>query len=181
MKPIDKARDRLVRTLTKEAQKLSAALAVHKARCLSEIEKFQQQAAAAYGVELGGDKNGLMLRSFDGLQLIERRASETLSFDDRLLAAQTIINAWLQERTSGVDHDLVELINKAFRGRNNALRFGEIVRLTRLNIKGEQWAKAMDLIKESITVQSSRTHCRFYQRQDTKAEFKLVPLDIAAV
>ena len=130
IKPIDKARDRLVRQLTKEAQKLSAALVAHKARCLAEIEAFQKQAAASYGVALGGEKNGVQLRSFDGLQLIERRACESLSFDDRLLAAQTLINAWLAERTTGVDHDLVELINKAFRGRNNALRFGEIVRLT---------------------------------------------------
>lgn len=181
VKPIDKARDRLVRMLTKESKRLNASLSNFKTACLAEIELFQKRAASEYGVELGGDKQGLMLRSFDGTLLIERRASETLAFDERLLAAQTIINEWLAERTSGVDHDLVELINKAFRGRNNALRFGEIVRLTRLNIKGEKWAKAMDLIKESITVQSSRTHCRFYQRPDTKSGFKLIPLDIAAV
>ena len=181
VKPIDKARDRLVRKLTAEAQKLSGALAAHKARCLAEIAAFQEQAAAAYGVKLGGDKQGLELRSFDGLLRIERRASDTLTFDEKLLAAQTIINEWLAERTTGIDHDLVELINKAFRGRNNALRFGEIVRLTRLNIKGEKWAQAMDLIKESITVQSSRTHCRFYERATNQEEFALIPLDIAAV
>jgi hypothetical protein len=181
VKPIDRERDRLVQRLAKEAMVLNQKLAAFKVKCLDEIKHFQADAEFTYGVSIGGEKNGLLLSSFDGTLRIERRASETLTFDERLLAAQTIINQWLAERTSGVDHDLVELINKAFRGRNNSLRFGEIVRLTRLNIKGEQWAKAMELIRESITVQSSKTHCRFYRRADAKSDYKLIPLDIAAV
>lgn len=182
VKPMDKARDRLVRKLTKEAEKLSAALAKHKAMCLDEIARFQALASATYGVVLGGEKNGIILTSFDGTLRIERRASETLAFDDRLNAAQTLINEWIAEKTSGVDRDLVVLINRAFRNRRNSgLRFGEIIRLTQLAIKGEKWEKAMQLIRESITVQSSRTHCRFYRRADTKSDFEMIPLDIAQV
>ena len=178
---IDKERDRLVRRLTKQAQKLSAALAAHKYECLEAIAAFQTRAAAAYGVRIGGEKDGIVLSSFDGTQKIERRACATLTFDERLLAAQTVLNEWLKERTEGVDHDLVELINKAFRGRQNTLRFGEIIRLTQLKIKGEKWEQAMKLIRDSIQVQSSKTHCRFYQRSNAKSDFALIPLDIAAV
>jgi len=179
---IDKARDRLVRRLTKDAEKLSAALAMHKTKCLYEIAKFQRATAELYGVTLGGEKNGIILTSFDGTLRIERRASETLAFDERLLLAQQLFNEWLAERTKDVDHDLVTLVNKAFRNaRNSGLRFGEVLRLTKLEIKGEKWLKAMALIRESITVQSSRTHCRFYRRKDTQSDFELIPLDIAQV
>ena len=179
---IDKARDRLVRRLAKDAEKLSAALLAHKIKCLKEIAAFQASTAKLYGVTLGGDKNGIILTSFDGTVRIERRASETLAFDERLLLAQQLINEWLAERTAGVDHDLVTLVNKAFRNaRNSGLRFGEVIRLTKLDIKGEKWLKAMTLIRESITVQSSRTHCRFYKRPNTQADFALIPLDIAQV
>ncbi len=179
---IDKARDRLVRRLTKDAEKLSAALVAHKAKCLKEIAAFQGATAELYGVTLGGEKNGIILTSFDGTLRIERRASDTLAFDERLLMAQQLINEWLQERTQNVDHDLVTLINRAFRNsRNSGLRFGEVIRLTKLDIKGEKWLKAMTLIRESITVQSSRTHCRFYRRENTQSDFELIPLDIAQV
>lgn len=182
VKPIDRERDRLVRRLTKEAQRLSAALAQHKETCLAEIAAFQQKAASAYGVELGGEKNGLVLSSFDGTLKIERRASETLAFDERLTAAQQLIKEWIADKASGVDHDLLTLVNRAFmNSRNSGLRFSAVMQLTRLNIKGEKWLKAMELIRESITVQSSRTHCRFYQRKDSQDDFAMIPLDIAQV
>jgi len=178
---IVRERDRMVRRLTKEAKRLNAALVAHKANCLAEIARFQDHAAAAYGVKLGGEKDGIVLSSFDGKLKIERRNCTTLAFDERLVAAQTLINQWLEDKTVGLDHDLLEMINKAFRGRNKNLRFGEVVRLTTLNIKGAKWEQAMNLIRASITVQSSKTHCRFYERDGINSEYKMIALDIAKV
>ena len=179
---IDRERDKLVRRLFAKAEKLSAALTAFRAECLAEVARFQEHAATAYGVPLGGEKNGLMLSSFDGTLRVERRACDTLAFDDRLNAAQQLLDEWIRENTSGVNPDLLKLVNRAFRNtRNSGLRFGEVMRLTQLDIKDAKWKQAMDLIRASITVQSSRTHCRFYKRPDVRGDWKMVPLDIAQV
>jgi hypothetical protein len=124
---IDRERDKLVRRLFAKAEKLSAALTAFRAECLAEVARFQEHAATAYGVPLGGEKNGLMLSSFDGTLRVERRACDTLAFDDRLNAAQQLLDEWIRENTSGVNPDLLKLVNRAFRNtRNSGLRFGEV-------------------------------------------------------
>ena len=180
VKPLDKERDRLVRRLHARAKKLNASLADFRKDCLAEIAGFQTRAQSAYGVELGGDKGGVVLSSFDGSIKIERRNTETIAFDERLQMAQRLLAEWIAEKTDGADRDLQKVVHSAFYASREGLRTARILSLTRLAIRGEKWEQAMRLIRDSIQANAGRTHARFYQRLEN-GQFAFVPLDIAQV
>ena len=180
VKPLDRARDRAVRRLFARALKLNADLAVFRQECLAEIAGFVERAQKEYGVELGGDKGGVILSSFDGSIKIERRNTETIAFDERLQMAQKLLTEWIAEKTDGADQDLQKVIHSAFYARKEGLRTARILSLTRLAIRGEKWEQAMRLIRDSIQANAGRPHARFYRKMEN-GQFAFVPLDIAQV
>ena len=180
VKPLDRARDRLVRRLHAKARKHSAGLAAFRKECLAEISAFQALAQAEYGVELGGEKGGVVLSSFDGSIKIERRNTETIAFDERLQMAQRLLAEWILAKSAGADQDLQKVVHSAFYASKEGLRTARILSLTKLAIRGEKWEQAMRLIRDSIQANVGRTHARFYERSQD-GQFVFVPLDIAQV
>lgn len=177
---IDRRRDKLVRGLHREARDLEARLASFRVKVLTQMDGFVKDCATQYQVELGGSKDGVVLSSFDGKLRIDRRNAETVVFDERLKLAQQLITEWIQEKTVSVDADFHKVVQDAFYNRGAGLRTARILALTRLDISGEKWGKAMKLIRESVQIAATRTHARFYERPHRDAEFCRISLDIAS-
>lgn len=179
---IDKARTRLVKGLCKEAEKVSAALMKLRQMALAACDAFIDRSAEDNAVALGGQKGNVNLTSFDGLTHIKIRKPEYIHFDERLLQAKALIDEFLAAHSNGgTDEALVQLITAAFTTtRDGRLRADAICSLQRrVRISDPTWRRAMELIEESKQGIAAKTYIRFYTRPSTKADFTMIPLNIA--
>ena len=178
--PHERAKDRVVRTIQKQAADLNSRLAKFRTEALERIMSFVRKAGESYDVTIGGEKGNITLRSFDGLIKIQIAVQDNIEFDERLAIAQQLITEYLGEISVGADPALVELVHKAFYADSQGrLRTGQVLGLRTISIKHPKWRKAMDVIVDSITVQSSRQYVRVYTRPTTDATWDMIPLNIA--
>ena len=181
VKPIDKARDDLVRELVGKAKVASAILADFKTKAFGDIGAFVEMSGEQYGVKLGGVKGNVTLLSFDGRYKVQRAIAEAVIFDERLQAAKSLIDECLREWTEGARSEIALLVQDAFRvdGSGN-IRTGSVLGLRRLNIDDERWQTAMQAIGEAVQVVGSKSYLRLYER-DVNGHYQPISLDIASV
>lgn len=184
IKQIDLVRDDLVKSITARAKKLNAELAKFKEESLSEIAAFIELSADQYGVMIGGKKGNVQLTSFDGQHRVLRANHDSMSFDERLLAAKELIDECLRDWCGrpGVPRGLITIANKAFR-RNGAgeISVSRVLDLRSHDIEDARWKRAMEIITDSIRVQASVTYLRAYERQGKTDQYGQISLDIAGV
>ena len=181
IRPIDTARDELVRELIAQAKASASALLAFKERAMGEIAAFVEMSAGEWQVRLGGKKGNVTLFSYDGRYKIVRSISETLHFDEQLQAAKALIDECILAWSGGADPKIVVLVNDAFQvNKEGAVDTGRVLGLKRLDIRDETWKRAMDAISSSVRVNSSKSYVRFYERQGESEEYKPIELNLSA-
>ena len=182
VKPIDRARDDLVRELVGKAKAASAVLADFKAKAFGDIGAFVGMSGEQYGVKLGGVKGNVTLLSFDGRFKIVRQIQEHLVFDERLQAAKQLIDECIQTWTEGSSDEIKALINDAFQvNKEGKINTARVLGLKRLNINDEKWLRAMQAIADSVQVAGSKPYIRIYERVGDTDQYQPISLDVAAV
>ncbi len=180
VKAHDRAKDRVVKSIQKQADDLSARLAKFREDSLSRIMAYVRKCGEEYDVTMGGEKGNITLRSFNGLTKVQLAIQDNVEFDERLAIAQKLITEYLEEISKGADPALIQLVHKAFYAdAQGRLRTGQVLGLRTINIKHPKWRQAMDIIVDSISVQSSRQYVRVYQRDTTEAPWQMIQLNIA--
>lgn len=181
IKPIDLARDALVREIAAKARCESTCLAAFKLGVFDDIQAFVEMSAEEYGVTLGGKKGNVTLTSFDGKYKIQRAMSATLVFDERLQAAKELIDQCIHEWSQGSRPEIMALVNDAFQvDVEGNINTGRVLGLKRLKIDDPKWLQAMQAIQDSTQTASSKAYFRVYERDDKTGEYKAIPLDVAA-
>lgn len=182
IKPIDLARDKLVRDLVERARVVQGELAKLKAEAFGDIEAFIELSAEQYGARIGGKKGNVTLLSFDGKYRVQRAIQESIALDERLQAARALIDECLQEWTAGARPEVVTLVNDAFRAdAQGELRTARVLALRRLDIADERWQRAMQAIGEACQVVGSKAYVRLYERVGDTDQYQPISLDIAGV
>ena len=178
---IDLLRDELVNEIITEGQILSQKLQEYKINTLMKIQDFIELSAAEYGHKVGGKKGNVSLASFDGRNMIKRSINENITFDERLQVAKSLIDGCIHRWTEGGNDNIKALVEHAFQtDKEGNISVTRILGLRRLEIKDEQWLKAMEAIADSISITGSKTYLRLYKRNDKDA-LEQVSLDIANV
>jgi hypothetical protein len=181
VRPIDKARDELVREKVAKVKAMQKALRDLKNELLDDIDAFVALSAERYEVKLGGKKGNVTLATFDGAYQIQRQVSEHITFDEGLQAAKALIDECFRIWTKDTGAELRTIVDYAFQvdkeGRINASR---ILGLRRLDIEDERWQRAMRAIGESLQVSGARAYVRAYER-DERGNYQPIPLDLAAL
>ncbi|ARU23633.1 hypothetical protein RSSE_c3250 [Ralstonia solanacearum] len=182
VKPIDQAREDVVRELLGKAKSVAAILAEFKAKAFGDVDAFVNLSAEEYGVKLGGKKGNVTLLSFDGRFKIVRQVQEHLVFDERLQAAKQLIDECIQTWAVGSRDEIKALINDAFQvSKEGKINTSRVLGLKRLNINDEKWLRAMQAIADSVRVAGSKPYVRFYERIGDSDQYTPISLDIAAV
>ena len=182
VKPIDKARDDLVRELVGKAKAASTILADFKTKAFGDIGAFVEMSGEQYGVKLGGVKGNVTLLSFDGRFKIVRQIQEHLVFDERLQAAKQLIDECIQTWTEGSRDEIKALINDAFQvNKEGKINTARVLGLKRLNISDEKWLRAMQAIADSVQVAGSKPYIRIYERIGDTDQYQPISLDVAGV
>lgn len=180
IKPIDLARDALVTEIIAKAQAINASLAGLRKSAFADIQAFAELSAERYGVTLGGKKGNLTLVSFDGRYRIQRAISDQLVFDESLQAAKALIDDCLREWAKDARPEIHTLINDAFQvDKAGRIDTDRVLSLRRLDIKDERWVRAMEAISASLSVSTSRTYIRIYERVGESDSYRQINLDLA--
>lgn len=184
IKQIDLTRDELVQKLVSRALELNAQIKKFKHDALDEISAFVELSAAEHDVKLGGKKGNVTLTSYDGQFKVLRANHDSISFNELIHAAKTLIDECLRDWTGrpGIPQGLVAIVNTAFKRNNNGeISVSRIMDLRTYDIADERWKKAMNIIADSIRIQGTITYLRVQQRVGDSDQYKPIPLDIAGV
>jgi hypothetical protein len=182
VKPIDRARDQLVREGIARGQAMAQQLAAYKKWLFNEITAFVELSCEQYQVKVGGKKGNLTLTTFDGQFKIIRQVSDSLAFDERLQAAKVLIDECIQDWTSGSRPEIRALINDAFQvDKQGKISTDRVLGLKRLDITDEKWLRAMQAIQDSIRTVGSSTYVRLYQRVGDSDRYEPIALDMAVL
>jgi hypothetical protein len=181
VKPVDKLRDELTRTIVAKAKGVQAAMREFRANTLGDIQAFADISAEKYGAKRGGNKGNISLLSFDGRYKVQVQISEHMAFSEQLQAAKSLIDECLTEWAQDSREEIRAIINQAFdvdkEGRVNT---GAILGLRKLDITDGRWRKAMEAIADSLQVVGSKKLLRVYERQED-GSYEPIPLDLAAL
>lgn len=182
IKPIDLARDDLVREIVKKALELRETLRQFRASTFDDIEAFCDLAAEKYETKLGGQKGNITLMSFDGKYKVLRAIHDSLAFDEGLQTAKALIDECVTEWLENSRPEIKALINDAFQvDKAGKISTGRVLGLRRLAIDHPKWLDAMTALSESVQVQCSKAYVRVYQRVDNSERYEPISLDIAGV
>ncbi len=166
VRPVDVQRDALVRELYGRFLGLQAACRDFRGQADQEIDAHLALAQERYGVKRGGQSGNLVLSSYDGALRVVRAVDKQVAFTDEIHAAKALIFECVHEWTEGARPELAKIADEAFRtDKQGHLSADRILSLLRWEIEDARWQRAMQAIRDSIQVQSSRTYLRFYQRQ----------------
>lgn len=182
--PIDKLRDQTVRGIAQSAQELHAILKAWKLNAFADVAAFLETSAEQYGVTLRGaaGKGNVTLSTFDGRFRVVRQVQDTISFDERLMAAKALIDECLTEWSANSNDNLKVLVEHAFQvNKEGNISTDRVLGLRRLNITDPKWQRAMDAISDSIQVGGSRSYIRVYERVGDSDKYQVICLDLAAL
>lgn len=182
VKPIDIARDQVVRGLAEEAERMSRVMAEFKADAMARVAAFVSHSQEQYGVKTGGNKGNVSITTFDGEFKIVRQVSETISFDERLQAAKELIDQCLLKWAKGSNANIKALVMQAFQvDQEGKVNTGRILSLRTYDIDDPDWMRAMDAIADSMSTSSSKPYVRFYRRNAATGKYDAISLDLATV
>lgn len=180
IKPIDLARDQLVRDIVLGASKLATDLQAFKRGAFDDIEALVELSADQYGVKLGGRKGNVQLVSFDGRYKVLRAVADRITFDERLQAAKVLIDECLNDWTDKGPGELRVIVQDAFDvDKAGNINVGKILSLRRHKIDDERWKRAMDAIGDAIQVIGTTPYIRVYERIGDSDKYRLLSLDLA--
>lgn len=178
----DKLRDSVVNDLAETAIKINAMLSNFKKRALNDVADLIQVAADKYEVDLGGKKGNVTLTSYSGQYRVQRTYAERITFTEELEAAKELITQCIDEWSSEANANIRALVDRAFRtNRSGQIKTAEILGLLRLEIDDEKWQRAMDALRDSISVSGSTVYVRVYKRIGESDRYQIIPLDLASV
>jgi len=182
IRPIDLARDELVKEVITDALKLQAEMAKFKSRAMGDIEAFVELSLERYNVTLGGKKGNVSLTTFDGEYQLKICQADRITFDEGLQAAKLLIDDCLREWTQHSRPEIRTIIEQAFdTDQEGKINTGRILTLMRLEINDPTWQRAMTALKDSIKVTATVPYLRLYKRQHISGKYAQIPLDIAAL
>ena len=181
IKQTDLIKDEFVKKAIDKAIKMQKALAEFKQSLMAEADDFIELLAQEHGVNLGGKKGNVMLRTFDSQLKVTLQTQERIELGPELTLAKQLIDQCLDEWTEGGNQNIKAIVSKTFNtDKQGSLNPQRILALRKLEITDDsgKWAKAMNIIAESVGVVDSTRFIRFYKQDDNGIE-QAISLDIA--
>ena len=183
VKAEDIERDKLVRELAAEAEAVSKALADFKTKAFATVNLFLELVGEKYGAKArpGGDKGNVTLATYDGLIRLQVQVADLIRFEDAALGAcKDLVMECVAEWVEGSKAELRVIVMNAFRqDKAGNLNRGALLGLLSYDIKDPRWIRAMDALRDSITVDGSKAYVRFHKRGAADGPWRAISLDVA--
>lgn len=177
--PADKQREKTVGKLFRQAISLNEKMIAFKETAFADVDKLYNNMLAEAKIEASERKGNFVLTNFDKSARIEIKVSDRIEFDENIEFAQIKINEYLTLKTESTDPEIAEIINNAFKTSKGRLDSKRILSLFSYKITNPLWLAAMDLIKKSITTNSSVRYMAFSFRPDVDSPYESVNLNFS--
>lgn len=162
----DRKKETTLGALVKKAERIRALLTDFKVESFDIADQLYTQMMIDANVDSTGRKGNYTLFSFDKSIKLEVNVSDRLEFDENINFAQQKLSDFIAAKTDGADQELRELVNSAFTTTRGRLDTKRIMSLFSLKINHPLWNEAMDLIKKSISVNSTVRYLTLWVRND---------------
>jgi len=182
IKDSDKKRDRFVEKRVSDWKKEQARLKAFKTKLFKEFYGYVSEMLAQHGVNHGGEKGNVTVRNYSGNLRIELQVANLITFNEEISAAKAIIDACIHEWSKGVNVNLSALILQAFQVDDQGkVSVSKVLGLRRVAIKDERWKRAMEILTDAITIESTKKYIRVYERSEEDGQWQALSLDFAAL
>lgn len=180
----EQLKSELVERIIAAAQNLTGLISIFKAECNEQVESYFALLLQNYNVDAKGKsvKGNLNLENFSSTAKVEIRAMDTLKPDEKIQIAKMKLDEFLKEETEDSTPIVRTLIMKAFEvDKKGNIDTKKLLALRSYDIVAPKWVEAMSIIADSLQVASTKSYIRFYTRENAESDWKLIPIDIAAV
>jgi hypothetical protein len=182
IKPEHKLQDETVRKIMKFAVELSGQIARFRGHTVADLGAFDALLEQEYGARIGGQKGNRTYQTIDGKMKVQVQVSDQISFGPQLQIAKGLIDACLTEWSAESRPEIQAIVTRAFNtDKEGQINKSELFMLLRLDISDERWKRAMEAIRNSITVTGSKEYVRFYIRPSIEDRWSAVTIDLAKV
>ena len=176
----DLLRDAVASKLAADAIEINRLLREFKALALGDIADLVKISAEKYKVSLGGEKGNVTVTTFDGRFKVIRAYAERIVFTEEIEAARALINACIVRWSEGANANIRALVDRAFRTDSKGqIKMSAVLELLRLEIKDDEWQRAMQAIRDSIQSTGTAVYVRVYERIDDTDQYRPISLDLA--
>lgn len=176
----DLLRDQVAADLADRAINIHHQLKAFKARALADIADLVRVSAEKYKVSIGGEKGNVTVTTFDGRFKVIRAYAERIVFTEEIEAARALINACIVRWSEGANPHIRALVDRAFRTDSRGqIKMSAVLELLRLDIKDDEWQRAMQAIRDSIQSTGTAVYVRVYERIDDTDQYRPISLDLA--
>lgn len=180
VKPEDKLQDETVRKIMDFARQLSAQIARFKGHTVADLGSFDALLEQEYGGKIGGAKGNRTYQTFDGCMKVQVQVSDQISFGPQLQIAKGLIDECIIDWSEGSRDEIRALVMRAFNTeKEGQINKSDLFMLLRLDIADLRWKRAMEAIRNSITVTGSKEYVRFYERNNPKDDWRAITIDLA--
>jgi hypothetical protein len=180
VKPQDRLKDDLVRSLYASAEILAKAIADFKAATFDDIDAFQALLADSYAAPIGGEKGNITLSTYDGLNRILVQIADEIEFGPELQVAKTLIDLCVRDWSAESGPELRTIVDAAFQvDKQGTINRGRMFTLLRYDITDPRWVSAMGAIRDSIRVVGSKRYVRFHAKASPSTAWIHLSLDAA--
>lgn len=181
IKPVDKLRDEVVKSIVNNAKLLRQSMTEFKLTTMAKINDFVELSSSEYGSKFGGSKGNILLTSFDGQYQVRRAVGEHRVFDERIQTAKALIDDCIKSWSGGADTRLMAMVEHAFRvNQQGRIDVNQVLSLRQLDIDDANWKRAMDAIADAIQITGTSQYLRLYERQHN-GKYTQLPLDISTL
>lgn len=179
----DKIKSEMIDKILGKATEVKETIRTFKNGAYDDVNSYFELLEQEYGLEpKKGAKGNFTLENFSRTAKIQVAVSDNIVFDEKLQIAKRKIDEYLHEITEDSSSDIQTLISKAFDvDKQGLVSPQKILNLRTYDITHKKWQEAMEIIANSIKVDSTKEYIRFYTRESADKKYKQVSLDMAGV
>lgn len=180
IKPQHKLEDETVRKIVAYARDLSAQIGRFRGHTMTDLGEFDALLEQEYGGKRGGEKGNRTYQTVDGLLKVQVQVSDYIDFGPELQIAKGLIDECLTEWSSEAVPEIRAVVTDAFNtDKPGQINRSAIFMLLRLDSTDARWQRAQDAIRDAMRVVGSREYVRFYVRDEPKAQWRAITIDMA--
>lgn len=179
--PADQLEDETIRKVMGFAEALSAQITRFKEHTFADLNAVQDLYRQDAGAKKGGAKGNVTYQTYDGLMKVQVQIADLIEFGPQLQEAKALIDECLVEWGSESRAEIRALVNRVFNvEKAGQINKAELFSLLRMEIGDERWIRAMKAIRQAIRVTGTKEYVRFYRRDNPRADWRAVTIDLAA-
>lgn len=173
------AEDKMVAHVAELAEVVSNDLGEFLVEAEKQIEAYVTLLADKYGLSRGGNKGNAHFVTHDGRYKIQRQVSDRIVFGPELQIAKELVDQCIARWSEGSNDNIRALVVNAFDvDKEGKVNIDRILGLRRLEIKDDDWRRAMQAINDSMRTASTKTYIRVYRRLED-GTYGMIPLNIS--